>query len=1339
MENRSTNLRRCACFGWVSMLAVLQVMTLAADPEEAQTAAPEPALCISLRTQTRPAVNGNSDDRCWQLARTIEGFVLNTEPQPAKVPTKVRLAWDAQCFYLLWECSEPNMEELVAKQTVRDGNVWEDDSVEVYVDPSHSHSAYFNFTFNALGTLYDSRRPAGAKDEVSAWNGNIQVKATRADNGWNVEAAIPFKALGIRPPKGGEVWSLNLCRTRPAKQRGQETHAERQPTEYSCWVCPFGGFATPARFGHVIFLQTLNLAAVEKARLAIAEEDAKLRTAHTKQKEDAMEVAMETVLKAKKPRGMTGIYNAEDVARAKRNIAKYDWAKRLFQQVKSGADFWVAKSDEELYGFVPAENPRALVVSYNYGCPIHGGYYSTLQAAFDTPNRWLCPTGGEWWYPGLKVKNPGTGEEVAVEDDGHGWVAPKGFPHEGARYWFVAAYRLYRLGVLYARPYAPTVSGKWVPNCLESLALTYSLTGDRRYAHKALLLLNRMAELYRTFDGICDIGSRKTHISEISTTETWYIESMVRAYDLCFDAVAGDTELVRFFASKGNTDHNGDGNADTADLHYNIQRNLFGPIYELVTRLVREERADWQVDYVKNYVQLAAMLGDGEMMRQALDGPRGLFDEMINAFFRDGKHWYCSLGYSIGNVTNFARIAEEAHGFCDGKVHRKPLDPYHDRRSRFGDLLSFLREVDCDGHVPPMGDCGWGRERSLRPAYSSLDEIGLVRLPEHSDEYRQRLFVTCEGKVNDRRSDWWILFHADDFDSTGLKDAALSSRSHLFPASQIAILRVGEKSETRKHVGLHFCRGTASHAHYDNLALCIAAFGWGLTTDVTYWCDAHPKHGESWLRHAASHCLVVPDGRNQVIATGELHAYYDMPGMRIADASAEDAYPGLSLYRRSVLVIPVHPTGRSEVRNPKSEMVDDAYIVDIFRVKGGKLTHDYLYHALGGNEGQNFALDFGRVAVTLTRQAEGSLAGPNVAYATTPGYGFIRDVEHTQVNNAFTARWRVGDPQDTGLRLWVPQPVGGRELFVGRGEGYGVFGHSPLDRRIVLREKVTEGQASTFVTVLEPFQGKSFIDSVECLNVEDNRAHAVGLCIRCGGRTDYIFNSLDPEVVMRAALNDNQFEFAGGTARVSVDESGRVSSWLAGASRLKWQKGGVDLETTATITGTIADVDIEHNAVTVSVGSSMPTGNKLKDSVMLVTSPKVPRAVPAAFVIGSVTATAKPRPSGSGHVGGRYRVSFADPTTLLIARAPVTAVHPAENAISIDAGTITRQAKRLLNGKRALAKGKRLLLIEDLDGEKVRFADSGAAAAFQVGNVTDFYELGPGDGFEVGCVLEKAQ
>jgi hypothetical protein len=633
---------------------------------------------------------------------------------------------------------------------------------------------------------------------------------------------------------------------------------------------------------------------------------------------EAVRAALDVVMQQPKPRARMGVYNEEDLQRARRNVERYGWARRIADQLIADAEFWTAKSDQELYDLIPPDNPRALVVQYSYGCPLHGGFYATLQTSLETPYAWYCPTGDHWWKLGMTVQNPGTGGDVVIADDGSGWVAPEGFPHAGQRYWFVAAYRLYLLGVLYASPYQPTVARKEVPPCLSSLAFAYALTGDRRYAHKALLLLNRLAELYRTFDGISDLGSRKTHIAEISTTETWYIERASYAYDLVFDALDGDQELLDFFAAHGGADYNGDGKVNADDLRFNVQRNLFGYMYELSSRLVREEIADWQIDYLKNLVQLAQMLGSGPIMHEALESARGLRAEMANAFFRDGKHWYCSLGYSFGNTGTMARIGEYAYGFTDPQFYPQPLDPFQDPDYGFGALLSFLREADCDGQHPIMGDGGSGRSHTLTPNYRVEDEIGLVRVPEARNIYRQRLFAACGGDVNAKRNDPWVLFHADDFDPTGLDAAASTNRSHLFPASLIALLRAGERRATRKHVGLHFCRGTAAHGHHDALALFILGYGWGLTPDVGYWCDAHRKHGDSWLRHAASHGLVVPDGRNQVWATGELHAYADLPGLKLVEASAADAYPGLEMYRRAVLLLPVNPHPSSLIPYPSS-------------------------------------------------------------------------------------------------------------------------------------------------------------------------------------------------------------------------------------------------------------------------------------------------------------------------------------------------------------------------------------------------------------------------------------
>ena len=97
----------------------------------------------------------------------------------------------------------------------------------------------------------------------------------------------------------------------------------------------------------------------------------------------------------------------------------------------------------------------ALTVAQYDGCPIHGGNRSTLESDMLHPYQWRCNIGGEWWYQGIEVENPGTGARVRVVDDGPGWVAPEGFMNAGVTYYFTGAYRCYLLYRLFSNPYAP--------------------------------------------------------------------------------------------------------------------------------------------------------------------------------------------------------------------------------------------------------------------------------------------------------------------------------------------------------------------------------------------------------------------------------------------------------------------------------------------------------------------------------------------------------------------------------------------------------------------------------------------------------------------------------------------------------------------------------------------------------------------------------------------------------------------------------------------------------------------------------------------------------------------
>ena len=547
------------------------------------------------------------------------------------------------------------------------------------------------------------------------------------------------------------------------------------------------------------------------------------------------------------------------------------------------------------------------------------------------------------------------------------------------------------------------------------------------------------------------------------------------------------------------------------------------------------------------------------------------------------------------------------------------------------------------------------------------------------------------------------------------------NRAHLFPASQIAILRSGDRPENRVHAGLHAARGSESHRHFDKLLLAIKAFGWPLTTDVNYWADKHLKHdyGPGWLRHTASHNLVVADARNQEIATGIMHGYSDLPQLQTVDASCEDAYPGLSLYRRTFALLPIGP--------------EKAYLVDIFRVRGGEKTHDYLFHSLSGEKGQNFSIQFTDPAVERVRQEGGSLAGADVPYASQPGYSFIRDIEHAPLDGSFQATWRVGDAEETALRLWMPA-MKGRQVFIGNAEGYGIFGRSPFDRYLCIREKAVDDKMSTFAAVIEPFQGKSFIDSVEVMEVlSGQEADPVCLRVRAGKHTDYVFQALDPRVPFEARIGDEKFSFQGAWARISVSAEGKITSTYSEAGILKWE-GHVAIEAISEVTGALEQVDFSRNTVTVRPSGEVPPVETLKGKLILVANPAVSLAVPTAYIVGDV----KRLPDG------RLDLELADPPTLLMSRGRVTGVNAEKKAITVKSGQIAN-CKRMLEGKRARKdrsiESKDYLITACTAGKdmQITFEDEIAAQVFKPGDEINFYDLGVGDRIRIICGGEIIQ
>ena len=209
----------------VGLLGLIAVLSLSADPSRSESPAVSttdlPHYVIE-RAATSITIDGVLDPaEPWSTATRIDSFQFPWWTTGAREGTTARLLWDEKYLYVAFVATDAYIS---AYLTERDAPVSRDDAVEVFFacDPADV-SIYFNFEFNALGTILD-RSPRDSRS--SEWNGEgVQVgiaidgtlnDSTDTDRGWTTEIAIPFADLAPfapnLPPHDGDHWRLNLYR-----------------------------------------------------------------------------------------------------------------------------------------------------------------------------------------------------------------------------------------------------------------------------------------------------------------------------------------------------------------------------------------------------------------------------------------------------------------------------------------------------------------------------------------------------------------------------------------------------------------------------------------------------------------------------------------------------------------------------------------------------------------------------------------------------------------------------------------------------------------------------------------------------------------------------------------------------------------------------------------------------------------------------------------------------------------------------------------------------------------------------------------------------------------------
>jgi len=773
--------------------------------------------------------------------------------------------------------------------------------------------------------------------------------------------------------------------------------------------------------------------------------------------------------------------------KAQANIVKHSWAAGVQRQLVEDAQPWLSFSDDELWKLMFGNTvTRSWMVWSNGYCPACGGNVTMYEWEIDAlkmPWKTRCPhcktvfpknNFYDFYRSGLDehgVFNPRLADRSLLfnlehpdpEDPLHmfGVDDGEGYVENGKRWRFIGAYLIY---------------GQWkqlVYGGIRKLSAAYAVTGDPRYARKAGILLDRVADLYPTFD-YAKQGLTYENPGSAGYVSVWHdaceeTRELALAYDLVREALRRDRSLVIFLSAKAEEYHVSSPKASSEDILWNIEEHIL--------REAVRNRQKIHSNYPRPDITIATI-------QTVLAWPHNraeviaILDEMLEkATAVDGVTGEKGLaGYSSYVVQGIAMLLEQF-----SRLDPDFLRNMFKRHPRLHATYRFHIDTWCLGkYYPQSGDTGgFG---SPTPQYAAA---GFTKSPGLSPSMYTFLWRLYE--LTGDEAFVQVLYHANGYSVEGLPYdlfaddfeafqrrvqnviARMGSVIHLGSVNKqewrIAILRSGECVNARA-VWLDYDSG-GGHGHMDGMNLGLFAKGLDLMPDfgypqVQYGGWRTPK--ALWYRMTAAHNTVVVDGKNQQQGAGVTTLWADGAQFHAVRASAPRLVEGKQ-YERTVVAVDVSDR--------------DFYILDVFRVVGGFDHAKFMYSHFGkiATHGLRLIPTDGYGYETQTRGFQYDPApepGWSADWTIEDRYGLrepgseihLRYTDLTSKAQAFTCEaWIAGRGLYLKEEVWIPCVMVRRRLE-----------EAPL--------------ASTFVGVIEPYEVQSCISEIHRLPLEATTGEA---------------------------------------------------------------------------------------------------------------------------------------------------------------------------------------------------------------------------------------------------------
>ncbi|HNR68394.1 MAG TPA: heparinase II/III family protein [bacterium] len=804
------------------------------------------------------------------------------------------------------------------------------------------------------------------------------------------------------------------------------------------------------------------------------------------------------------------VFFSPDVLQQVQEQANRDeWAGRIKTNAVQKAEPWLSFSDDDLWNLMFGPEPfRSHMVWSDGFCPACGKdvrMYAWIIDPFAHPWKVQCPhcqtlfptnDFQAFYRSGLDrhgVFHADSADRALLYNTDHpdpldplhtfGVDDGDGFVQNGNRWRFVGAYLLY---------------GQWkklIVEGIHNLSAAYVLSGDPRYAHKAAILLDRVADLYPLFDyryqGL--VYEKQDTVNQNGFVSIWHdacVESrlLIMAYDQIYDGMEQDSSLVSFLGQKAVQHHLINRKNNLADIRANIEdrilRQMFRDTFKITSNFPQTD-----LTLIAAHTVLAWPKQREEIL-QRIDGMLERATAVNGLSGEKGLAGYAALSpRAVADfLSRFSRLDDD---FLSRSLQK---------HANLADMFRFHIDTWIDqSYYPRIGDDGRLGEKNEQYAgvlFSRDPGAGSIWQSPFSSSFSlfEKLFQSTGDTAFIQ-----VLYRANDHSLEGLPydiftadHSAFQQRVKQVIEAAGTDIRVASTNKADWCVALlrsstHSLSPVAwldydiggNHCHADGMNIGLFSHGLDVLPGFGYppvqyggWFSKKAL----WYRRTAAHNTLVVDRLDQVAKIGQPETE---PMHQQLNPLKRHVKGQTTLWGVGDQAQVIRASGTQLVQTVKMDQYErtlalidladsTAYLVDLFRAIGGR-DHTKFFHG-----------------------APGELTTRGLKLVETADFDTTSEMRNfrldPQPQQGWSAQWQLADPygylpakSKVGLQI-IDLTAGAAAGVADTWFAYGFDrGEGELSTLLVQRTADTEPLSSLFIDVIEPFGSQPSVVSAHRL------------------------------------------------------------------------------------------------------------------------------------------------------------------------------------------------------------------------------------------------------------------